>query len=117
MFSMSRYFACFAHATGRGGKCGGSRWNRVDSSFSSRVANYFRFRVRHVDVRQWVLSDDVASDLCESVVMENVGENVGVMMDSRYQPAIPKVRYSESSLWPPSERSELWRGGGSGASD
>ena len=35
---------------------------------------------------------------------------IGVVGYLGYQPAIPKVHYSESPLRPPNERSELWRG-------
>ena len=58
-------------------KMWGSRWNRVDSSSRSGVANYFRFRVSHVDKRS--MSGDVDSDFGYSVVVENVGVAVEIL--------------------------------------
>ena len=61
---------------GHGRKCGGSRWNRFEICFRSKVIStsgfYFRFRGRHLSFRCRAMSDNVGIVILGSGVVENV---------------------------------------------
>ena len=71
---------------GHGRKCGGSRWNRFEICFRSKVIStsgfYFRFRGRHLSFRCRPMSDNVGSVIFGSGMVENVGVAVGIASKS-----------------------------------
>ena len=60
------------------GKCGVCRWDFAKISFDSRDPVYFRFTVRHLELRMIQASDNVGNGTGESGVVENRGVAAGI---------------------------------------
>ena len=67
-------------------KCGGSRWNRVEICFRSKVIStsgfHFRFRGRHLRFPCRPMSGNVGGVIFRSGIAENVGVAVGIASKS-----------------------------------